>query len=328
MAPWLFMLVVLLTIAVILVAVLVPVFLVVVPRQKLASDKLNCDKTPCHNGGVSFSNGTACSCVCAEGFTGPQCSIPGDSNCATVPVAQVSKPSKVTIGGSLPRLLDDSESNFNIPLNQPTILSLFSKNNVSCATENSLVSFPDVSTSNGDNKKRDETFPPSGRHHDIEPREPYYQEPFLDTPEPPPQRTITARAAAVATIIYESSHNDDDTSTNAATATATATNPPPTTTPTHKPTPVSERMLDFSRVSVLFIFEKTGLLHAALDSRREMDSFMSSRANGSSSGSGNSYENILVISGYDFKNGDFTLDYERFLITMPNGTIVGGRGPR
>ncbi|KAM3422191.1 hypothetical protein BST61_g2559 [Cercospora zeina] len=46
-----------------------------------------------------------------------------------------------TIGEALPRLLDGSESQFGIPLNEQELLGLFSRADLSCNVQNQLVTF-------------------------------------------------------------------------------------------------------------------------------------------------------------------------------------------
>ncbi|RYP61615.1 hypothetical protein DL771_010067 [Monosporascus sp. 5C6A] len=49
--------------------------------------------------------------------------------------------SNVTIGQAVPRLLEDAQANFSIPLSAMTLLAKFNSGNLSCNTQNALVTF-------------------------------------------------------------------------------------------------------------------------------------------------------------------------------------------
>jgi hypothetical protein len=46
-----------------------------------------------------------------------------------------------TVGSAISRLLEDASKNFSVPLNSATIISLFSANGLSCTSQNALVTF-------------------------------------------------------------------------------------------------------------------------------------------------------------------------------------------
>ncbi|EAW09243.1 uncharacterized protein ACLA_034460 [Aspergillus clavatus NRRL 1] len=335
MPPWLFMLVCIILIAIILVAVLIPVFLVLVPRHKSSgSNSLSvCEQTtPCENGGVSVSSGDICSCVCANGFTGSRCTVAGDPSCVTTAVYQGSTSKNATMGSNLPRLFEQSSSNFSIPLESLTIMALFSQNNVSCTTENALVAFKSIASSSS-NTRRDANF-----ILDLH-LQPQLQStatvtataPTLDTPT----HTLAARGSmgTVNGIVFDDSFTSQpSTAAPTATATDTSTNyaiqtsPSPTVTATATatatatPTPVAVpgRALDFARVAVLYIFEKTATLKAAMQSEESIEAYLA-KPHASKTGT---YAVDLSAAGVQ---GNFTLNFDEFTITMPNGTVVGGK---
>ncbi|BDD63358.1 hypothetical protein MAP00_008257 [Monascus purpureus] len=319
MSPWMFMLVCVLALVAILVAVLVPIFVVVVPRQQDSGNSV-CEKSlPCHNGGVSVSSGSICSCVCNNGYTGNQCTTPGDTSCVTTQLSQDSQSNNVTLGSALPRLLEDSQANFSIPLDHTTILALFSQANVSCTTENALVSFAGVSS----NSKRELKLKSTIVSLDAQS---HPGTPPSSTSSGLPTQTIAARGSASTMdgIVFDDSSQTTGTT---ATATTTTTSASMTTTqsasmaqPTSTHSALSPLKLDFSRISVLFILEKTGLLAAAMDSEQRIQSYLTG-----DSTSGTTGNNTLEVSNYNFKGSGFTLDFENFSITMPNGTVVGGK---
>lgn len=66
-----------------------------------------------------------------------------------------------------------------------------------------------------------------------------------------------------------------------------------------------------------------------MDLEAKIQSFLASGGaaspNSSSSSSSNSgSRNNLVVSGYSLR-GNFVLDYGKFSIMLPNGTVVGGK---
>ncbi|KAL1888319.1 hypothetical protein Sste5346_009644 [Sporothrix stenoceras] len=99
----------------------------------------------CANGGTNFvSNQGICSCICTNDFTGFDCSVAGDNGCTTTTVtssATSSSISNVTLGNALPRLIEQAQQNFSISLSGTQILSVFSSGNLSCVAENALVTF-------------------------------------------------------------------------------------------------------------------------------------------------------------------------------------------
>lgn len=149
MSPPMFVLVLIILVLLIVAAVLVPVFLVVLPKQRHSTSAAACSSTQvCNNGGVRVVANNHCACICVDGFTGSDCSTEQDPECITASLADGTKEySNATIGSSLLPLLNSGQNQFNIPLNTTSILSTFAYNNLSCASENSLVDFGASSTS-------------------------------------------------------------------------------------------------------------------------------------------------------------------------------------
>ncbi|GFF27181.1 hypothetical protein IFM46972_01998 [Aspergillus udagawae] len=324
MPPWLFILVCLLIICVILVAVLVPVFLVAVPHHK-SSSMSQCEKTaPCENGGVSVSSGSICSCVCANGYTGSRCTVAGDASCVTTEIVQNSTSKNATMGSDLPRLFDEASGNFSIPLDSMSIMALFSQNNVSCTTENTLVSFKGLSSTS--NKARRTLTEPVGWLI-SEVIAPAVEE---SVPSPTtrdiPTQTLAARGSVGTQngILFDESYTSTAAATRATPSSGTVTEqttqgttpPKPTSTPT--PPAVPAKVLDFSRIAVLYIFEKTAAFNAAMQSGGNIETYLAHSYSTSQTGT---FDIDLSASGI---KGNFTLNFDKFTITMPNGTVVGG----
>ncbi|KAL4799377.1 hypothetical protein BDV19DRAFT_257917 [Aspergillus venezuelensis] len=307
MPLWAFITLCVVLLLVIAAAVLIPIFLVVVPRENQSNDSSTlCEKTtPCSNGGVSVSSGDVCSCVCVNGYTGSRCTTSGDASCVTTEITRNSTSRNATVGDDLPRLFQDSQSNFSIPLDSVTVMALFSQNNVSCTTENTLVSFESL-TSN-DNERRalssdfviaDELSLDNGESPDST---------LSETPTatlPVPRDVATKNG-----ILFEASE---------ATKGVDAT-PTPSTTATPSATLfVSTEVIDFSRIAVLYILQRTGTLSAAMYSAESIERHLSHSYSNSSD---ESYLFDLDPSGV---KGNFTLNFQEFTITDFDGDTVGG----
>lgn len=328
MPNWLFILLCIMLFLIALLAILLPIFLIVVPRVLSGSPQPSCSHTnPCHNGGVSVSSGIQCSCVCANGYTGSQCTIQSDGSCVTTQVSNSSTAENATMGSALPRLFKDSRQKFNIMLDSVTIMALFSKYNLSCTTENALVSFSEIDRRRSSGNRRRSppaellaALMPSGEEgsHDASPS--------ISSTEPTP--VLAARAMATATkngIVYASSPPTQTPKTNAASTTTwstahsasqtSATSTPEITATASTATGVSKLAVEFSQIAVLFMFEKTGSLDAAMDTESRIQSYLV-----------NSYMNNSshVHLGRVELPYFYALDFVNMTITMSGGAVVGG----
>ncbi|KAF4237289.1 hypothetical protein CNMCM8980_007165 [Aspergillus fumigatiaffinis] len=325
MPPWLFILVCFLIISVILVAVLVPVFLVAVPHHKSTSMS-QCEKTaPCENGGVSVSSGSICSCVCANGYTGSRCTVAGDASCVTTEIVQNSTSKNATMGSDLPRLFEQASSNFSIPLDSMSIMALFSQNNVSCTTENSLVSFKSLSSTSNKARRTSLIEPVADWLTSGELAPAVKESAPSSTKRDIPTQTLAARGSVGTKngIVFDESYTSTAAATTATPSSVTFTEqttkettpPEPTSTPT--PPAIPAKVLDFSRIAVLYIFEKTAAFTAAMQSEGNIETYLAHSYSTSQTGT---FDIDLSASGI---KGNFTLNFDEFTITMPNGTVVG-----
>lgn len=333
MPLWLFILICVAVIIAISLAVLLPVFLVAVPPEKANNDLSTCEEShPCKNGGVSVSSGPVCSCVCTNGYTGSQCTVAGDSSCTIADIDGGSTSKTATMGSNLPRLFQDSQETFGIHLDPVTIMALFSKSNVSCTTQNELVSFDDVSTT-----KARRFFPVSldeglfsttrkaqtlGARDTVATVNGIIFDDSSPTAESLPTATDVTTASAATQSSQETSTSLPETSTTTSSPTRTTT-PTPTTSPistptsTSTPTSISQKALTFSQVVVLYIFEVTGTLNAAIQSEADIQHYLKTTYSASEGGS---YDVDFSRSGVQ---ANFALDFDQWTITMGNGTSVG-----
>ncbi|KKZ60590.1 hypothetical protein EMCG_04767 [[Emmonsia] crescens] len=298
---WVVILICIISLALISIAVIIPVTLTILPRpaqSSLAPPPESCQETdPCMNGGINVGNPGSCGCVCVDGFGGDRCAVAGDNSCTTINVSNESSGfQNATLGTALLRLFEDSQANFSIPLDTSKILRLFNDENVSCTSQNALVTF------NGASRKRDEQAisQPDTIHGNAD-----------DTNSPSPTKTrksVRNRNIHNHALFGRQARTRDP--PNPTTSPSTA----PSATSTNSPSlpTLSAKLLDFSRIAVLFIFEETEDLADAVHAHDSIQSFFQDPA-------GESNRQM----GVNCTSQDFALDFIRFTIGLDNGTIVG-----
>lgn len=304
---WFILLSVLLFIIVVL-AILLPVFLVAVPKQNHNSSNSCASTNPCQNGGVSVSAGSECSCVCSNGYTGSQCTVSGDSSCVTSEVDNGMISKNATMGSALPDVFSASSSKFNIALDSVTLVALFNMNNVSCKTENALVSF-DVQTSSSKSRRAVSLPVDLPESPDDQGTAPSSE---LDSTEPTP--VLAPRSVATSNgILYDNSNTATHSATSTA-PTATATSIPvktdaSTSSSNSTGKSVPSEVIEFSQVAVLYILQKTGSLTSAIWSEGQIETYLA-----------DSYTNATHPSLELM--GSYNLDFTKKTITLRNGTVV------
>ena len=314
MSLWVFLVICLMLLLLIAAAVLVPVFLIVIPNQHQAQHDAasqaalgDCSSSlPCSNGGVSLISSNVCSCICVNGFTGAQCTTGEDPGCITSDITAGSKSiSNATLGVSIPRLLSGSQSNFSIPLNSTSLLSLFSANSLSCTSENALVTFNSQSSK-------------SKRFYIVAEEESLSGTVESHAPAPTARAKMIERmkerrgsqtVATSAGIVFQQS------STTAAGASQTVVSMPSSTpsATTNAQSSQSQDTLDFARVAVLYVLEQTSNLDAAIKAQQSMqDLFLQS--------------NMSSTLALNFGGLNITADFDSFALNFGNGTRIGGDG--
>ena len=309
MPVWAFILLLIILLLLIAAAVIIPITLIVLPRQHknnsptLASCQTN---SPCANGGTNVVVDKTCRCVCANGYVGSSCNTTGDSSCTTndVPVTGTTGAYKnSTMGSSIPRLFTAAYSNYSIPITSYTILSLFSASNLSCSSENALVTF------NSQSQRRDLDLPPLSsevhfRHH----RRLLDLEQVLAPPTKThshPSHVLEARGAA-------------QTSNNIIFAAPTTDSPPAAATTSSAPASTSDEktitstVLDFARTAVLFIFQETSSLEITTTALNKLQATLNN---------GKTFDASDTSAG-----GNITVDLGAFTVGFGNGTFYGGKG--
>ncbi|KXL45560.1 MAG: hypothetical protein FE78DRAFT_70810 [Acidomyces sp. 'richmondensis'] len=286
MPLWLFLLLLVIVILLVAAAIIVPVVLIVVPRQEHNSDSqalTQCQsKLTCQNGGANvITNGGKCQCICVNGFTGTTCSTSSSAGCTTTTVGSTSD---ATVGDAIPRLLSAGETNFSIPLDGQTLLGLFSGADLSCSSENALVTFNNN----------------AARRRTIEELE----------ATPIPTATVERRNAASTNDAGAATSNGIVYETGSPTTSATASSSASTTASPQS----NSTTLDFARVAVLYIFEASGNINDAINAQEYLQSYFTSGT--ISPGQTSSSANVSLGSG-------FSCDLSTYRIDLGNGTTVG-----
>ncbi|KAH7316539.1 hypothetical protein B0I35DRAFT_479372 [Stachybotrys elegans] len=173
MPMWAFIMLVILLVLIIATAVIIPLQFFVfgtLGSQAVADNSLEDCRADlnCQNGGTNVLSQGVCSCICTNGFSGSDCTIPSDAGCTTTDIVGPDGSSSgsienVTLGRAIPRIIADASSNFSIPLSGTAILARFNNANLSCIAQNSLVTF------NGQSSRSSETdlFVPDSGEADI-----------------------------------------------------------------------------------------------------------------------------------------------------------------
>ena len=315
MPVWVFILLLIIVLLLIAAAVIIPVTLIVLPKQHKNNGPSLSDcksSNPCAHGGTSVVINKQCRCICANSFTGSSCNAAADESCTTedIPVANTeSSYHNATLGSAIPRILTSAQSNFSIPITSYTILSIFSATNLSCSSENALVTFTgkaqrrslmaaDLSASdyqrqiprNGVPLDLEEVLSPTRTHGDLSP-------------------VLEARGAAQSSygIIFAAPPSAGDAG-GAAAPSATNTATPAAT----DAKPITQSVLDFARTAVLFILQETSDLDTATKALETLQTTLSS---------GTNFDASQTSAG-----GNITVDLSALTVGFGNGTLYGGKG--
>ncbi|KAI1654739.1 hypothetical protein F4813DRAFT_202444 [Daldinia decipiens] len=350
-------------------AVIVPVKFLVLdkPVEKSVAQPAisNCEaQLTCANGGTNVVVQGVCSCICSNGFTGADCTVPTSQGCTTTSIImEGTNINNVTIGQAVPRLIRDAQSNFSIPLVATLIQSKFNKESLSCNTENALVTF------NGQSFRTQES---SAEVSDLS-SSPHLAQaaiaaediaitlsvfPDIDitlTVENPAgtgaftgsfvvttltNPTTISGSTLFATTITPSNSKRSSPTPQPTTASTTASTTTPTTTPTTAPASttttttssstssapvpsstftVTEEIVDFARVAVLYIFQEQALSDA-VTAQSSVQSFFTDVDAGR-----NTSSRVMMDQGLNVTlGGGNTIDFVNLFVDIGRGR-VGGR---
>lgn len=163
MPPWAFILVFILLLCIIAVAVIIPLqfFVFKTLGSSSSASKSSLEQCQldlvCQNGGTNVISQGTCSCICTNGFTGRDCSVQGSEGCTTTNLVSADSASSienVTLGRAIPRLIADANANFSIPLSGTAVLAKINSGDLSCRAQNSLVTFDGRATRMGEATSR------------------------------------------------------------------------------------------------------------------------------------------------------------------------------
>ncbi|KAI5867625.1 hypothetical protein GGS23DRAFT_186766 [Durotheca rogersii] len=344
-------------------AVVVPVkFLVIdkqaernTPQPAIADCKAQLE---CANGGTNVVLQGICSCICSNGFTGVECTIPTSQGCTTTSISTAdSSFDNVTIGQAIPRLIKDAEANFSIPLVATVIQAKFNRENLSCVTENALVTFggqslrtqdafAEVFESSSDSDLAQAAIAAAAIPITLTVR-PDLEVTF--TIEPPKVTggisasfiitTLTSPTTISGSTIFATTltsvHSKHTSATpyptsppappTSTTTTTTASRASSTSTETPQPTDtfvVTEEVADFARVAVLYIFQEKTLIDASA-AQTSIEGFFSDVNSRRNSSSGMAMERATNLT----LGGGNTIDLVNLFVDLGTGQKVGGGRP-
>ncbi|KAK0729737.1 hypothetical protein B0H67DRAFT_6761 [Lasiosphaeris hirsuta] len=148
---WGFLVVMVVVILLIAAAVAIPIEFFVVRKQRVNGEAQaaleQCQsQITCANGGSNVVNQGFCSCICTNGFTGFDCTLADSSGCTTISLTGDMAINNVTIGDAIPRLIQQAQTNFSIPLSSSNIVAKLNSGNLSCSAMNALVTFDGSAT--------------------------------------------------------------------------------------------------------------------------------------------------------------------------------------
>ncbi|KAK3172526.1 hypothetical protein OEA41_005848 [Lepraria neglecta] len=296
---WAFILLLIILLLLIAAAIIIPITLIVLPHHAKdnAPDLASCQtSSPCGHGGTSIVSNSLCRCICANGFTGSTCNSPADSGCTTTDIPVTGSATiyhNATLGDSLPRIITGAKPNFSIPITSYTILSLFSATNLTCSSENALVTF------NGQSQRRDEPFPLLLEDVILLPTKVHTH----------PSHTLHARGGAAQTsnsIIFAAPTGDMSNSAPAPTTSATSPSG-------GNIKPITQPVLDFARTAVLFIFQETSSLETTTIALNRLQATLAG---------GKSFDASQTSAG-----GNITVDLWAMRVDFGNGTHYGAPAP-
>ena len=307
MPVWAFLLLLIILLLLVAAAVIIPVTLIVLPRQHKnnAPTSATCQASnPCGNSGTSVVIDKTCRCICANGFTGFTCNTVGDGSCTTSDIPATSNSDAYqnsTLGSDIPRILTTASSKYSIPITPYVLLSLFSVSNLSCSSENALVTF------NLHSQRRDLDLPLLSfeAHYHHRPR-------ILDLEELLARPTRTHHHPSHALEVREVAQTSNDIIFAAPTGEFAPSATPSAPVSSNDQKTITPTVLDFARTAVLFIFQETSSLDTTSQALSRLQATLSN---------GKTFDPSDTSAG-----GNVTVDLSALTVGFGNGTLYGGRG--
>ena len=329
---WGFALLLLILLVLAAAAVVIPIVLIVIPRSDNGNNSptsqasvAGCQSAlACSNGGSSVLLNKDCGCICANNFTGSTCDNRPTSDCSTADFPTDTL-RKVTVGANISSVISTSQSTFGIPLNATIILSSFAASNLSCASENNLVTFnlPNINPQSrirrnfrADNVNTIQPFVPAlSSPHTVRPRKPG------PSPQPTIAATILNDAAPTGDVVTSNgiiiaasmTAGGEVTSPTSATGTrtvvATGSAAMATASASGSSDAPSNKDIGFSKAAILKVLEVNGVMAAQQAQMQLQTSFLAGAFKGGKVNVGNGV----------------TFDFSSEVVTLANGRIIGGK---
>ena len=298
LSPVVFVIILVVVVLLVAAAVLIPIFLILIPKQHKGVNLSDCSSShKCQNGGISVVYGNVCSCICTGGFTSSDCSAERDPECSTSDLKDGTKMyNDATVASSVLPILTTQQS---FSLNMTTVLSTFAYNNLSCASENSLVDFDTTSQ----RMKRFVIVPG-------------VMEPTLPLR---PTSILQARQAATQSangIVYATTSDTPApavTATSSAVATGIATATTSSATPSQTRT-ITDQQRGFAAAVVLYVLQLNSKISGAVAANQAITSFFMDNAPSNST--------VEVVMATDKSQG-INANFNTFDLSFSNGTKIG-----
>jgi hypothetical protein len=334
---WAFILVVVILLAVVAVAIVIPLQFFVfktLGSKATADQSLDQCKTSlvCKNGGTNVLTQGVCSCICTNGFSGPDCTGARSDACTTTNLIspdQSQSIQDVTLGKAIPRLIADARGNFSIPLSGTVILAKLNSGSLSCIAQNALVTFNRQSTRLGDGNAAVQDIA------DVAGDIPFNLGPPISfitlhpgesfTLNPPKTQTRSSTTESTSVPSQPTTSAPPPSTTTAPPSSvippsSTAAAPPAVTSGLISAFTITEEMLDFGRVAVLFVLQEQ-TAEAAVAAQTNLQRFFSEVQRSGAVGAGDdmrSEATNLAIGGNN------KINLTGFTVDTGNGPV--GRG--
>jgi hypothetical protein len=205
--------------------------------------------TACQNGGTSILDNGSCACICTNGFTGPTCTVANFTGCITANFPSGTY-SNVTLGTAIPRLIAEAQANFSIPLFESVILARFNAANLTCTSENALVTFDGNSQRTGG--AADEALVQDSAATSSSPS----STPLPNSNPKQKHRSVSSESS------YSYSYSTTPTTTPSTSSTTSTSATPTTSQDPNAAFTITQQVLDFSRVAVLFVLQQEDIDNA------------------------------------------------------------------
>lgn len=264
---WAFILLIIFLLCATAAAVVIPLEFFVFKNLGQHGDKIpsleSCQrKLICSNGGTNILSQSTCSCICTGGFTGADCKKAGSVGCTMTDLVSPdggTEINNVTLGMAIPRLIAEANANFSVPLSGTSILAKFNSGDISCIAQNSVVTF------NGQSTRVAEQPPKAEESSDI----------FVHA-----RKRRIGRHSHATRMVYKHLYLPAQRAGELQAASEGTTSSTGRTTHIRAETPftVSQKVLDFARVVVLYILQEQDL-DAAQQAQTSLQDFFTKSAN-------------------------------------------------